>query len=368
MIVGVPSEVKEHEYRIALLPSGAEELTLAGHRVLVQRGAGAGSGITDQEYERAGAVLVNGAAEVFGEAELIVKVKEPQMAEVPLLRRGQLLFTYLHLAADEHLTRKLLESGITGLAYETLQDASGSLCLLAPMSEVAGRMSVQQAAKYLERPQGGRGLLLGGVPGVERAHVTVLGGGVVGSNAARVAAGFGASVTILDTNLERLRTLDALMPPNVSTLYSDRHTLLSELTRADVVIGAVLVRGARAPRLVRRGDLRSMKPGAVVVDVAVDQGGCVETTRPTTHGDPTYTVDGIVHYAVANMPGALGRTSTFALCHATEPYILRLAARGLEGAIREEPTFASSVNLHRGAVTHRAVADSFAFDYLPFAA
>ncbi|HET9958301.1 MAG TPA: alanine dehydrogenase [Polyangiaceae bacterium] len=363
VIVGVPKETKQHEYRTALLPVGVEELKRAGHRVLVQRGAGLGSGVRDAEYEKLGAELIDGPEGVFAGADLIVKVKEPQPAEIPMLRAGQLVFTYFHFAASESLTRGVLASGATAVAYETLQDSRGSLCLLTPMSEVAGRMSIQQGAKYLERPQEGRGILLGGVPGVEPAHITVIGGGVVGTNAAKIAAGFGAAVYVLDTNLDRLRYLDDIMPPNVTTLFSDRHTLLDQLTKADLVIGAVLSRGARTPRLVRREDLAQMKQGAVVVDVSVDQGGCFETTRPTSHADPTYVVDGVVHYAVTNMPGAVGRTSTYALCNATLPYVLKLARLGLEEAVREDPGFESAVNIHRGEVTHPAVAETFGLPY-----
>lgn len=367
MIVGVPKEAKEHEYRVALLPVGVEELTRAGHRVLVERGAGLGSGIADVEYEQCGASMLNGAHEIFGTAELIVKVKEPQESELPLLRAGQLVFTYFHLAASKSLTLGLVEAGATAIAYETLEDRWGGLPLLVPMSEVAGRLSIQQGAKYLERPQGGRGVLLGGVAGVERGHVLVLGGGVVGSNAAKMAAGLGASVTVLETQLERLRFLQDILPPSVTLLFSDRHALRDQLRRADLVIGAVLVRGARAPHLVSRADLRLMKEGAVVVDVAVDQGGCFETTRATTHANPTYVTEGVVHYAVANMPGAVGRTSTQALCNATLPYVLRLAQLGLEAAVQAAPEIASAVNVHRGAITHPAVAETFGLSYTPFA-
>jgi len=363
MIVGVPREIKDHEYRAGLLPVGVEELVRRGHAVLVQRGAGLGSGIRDEDYAKHGAVIVDAAQEVFARAELIVKVKEPQPAELALLRSGQLVFTYFHFAASQSLTLGMLASGATAIAYETLQDQHGHLKLLTPMSEVAGRMSIQQGAKYLERPQEGRGILLGGVPGVEPAHITVLGGGVVGTNAAKIAAGFGASVYVLDTNLERLRYLDDVMPQNVTTLFSDRHTVLDQLAKADLVVGAVLIRGARTPRLVRREDLKIMKPGAVVVDVAVDQGGCFETTRPTTHGDPTYVVDEIVHYAVANMPGAVGRTSTYALCNATLPYVLELADGGL-GAALENPELEGAVNVCGGKVTQAAVAETFGLDYV----
>ena len=366
MIVGIPKEIKEHEYRAGMLPVGVEELSRAGHRVLVQKGAGLGSGIRDVDYERSGGTLVGQAEEIFATADLVVKVKEPQSSEVALLREGQLVFTYFHFAADEALTRGVLASGATAIAYETLQDRRGNLCLLTPMSEVAGRMSIQQGAKFLERPQEGRGILLGGVPGVEPAHITVLGGGVVGTQAARIAAGFGASVCVLDTNLERLRYLDDIMPDNVTTLFSDRHTILDQLAKADLVIGAVLIRGARTPRLVKREDLKTMKPGAVVVDVAVDQGGCFETTRPTSHADPTYVVDGVVHYAVTNMPGAVGRTSTYALCNATLPYALQIANQGLAGAAAQNPDIVSAVNVHRGQVTNLAVAETFGIPYVPF--
>jgi alanine dehydrogenase len=359
MLVGIPKEIKAHEYRAGILPVGVEELFRAGHRILVQKGLGLGSGIRDADYERSGAVVVEQAEEIFSVAELVVKVKEPQPSEIALLREGQLVFTYFHFAASEALTRGVLASGATAIAYETLQDRRGNLCLLTPMSEVAGRMSIQQGAKYLERPQEGRGILLGGVPGVEPAHITVLGGGVVGAQAAKIAAGFGASVAVLDSNLDRLRYLDDIMPHNVTTLFSDRHTILDQLGKADLVIGAVLIRGARTPRLVRREDLALMKPGAVVVDVAVDQGGCFETTHPTTHSEPTYLVDGIVHYAVANMPGAVGRTSTYALCNATLPYVLQLANRGLAQATKQNPDLVSAINIHRGQVANLAVADTF---------
>lgn len=367
MIVGVPREIKAHEYRVGMLPVGVEELVRAGHRVIVESSAGLGSGLLDQHYAEVGAELTADAARIWDEADLIVKVKEPQEPEWQRMRPDQLIFTYFHFAADQALTEAVQRSGATAVAYETLQDDAGRLCLLTPMSEVAGRMSIQQGAKYLERPQEGRGILLGGVPGVEPAHITILGGGVVGTNAAKVAAGFGARVTVLDTNVERLRYLDDVMPPNVTTLYSDRHTILQEIQRADLVVGAVLLRGARAPRLIRREDLALMKPGAVLVDVAVDQGGCVETTRPTTHGQPTFIVEGVVHYCVANMPGAVGRTSTYALCNVTLPYVLRLANHGLEGACELDPHFVTAINIHRGRITHPAVAATFNLSYRPMA-
>ena len=359
MIVGVPSEVKTDEYRIAMLPVGVEELIKRGHEVIVQAGAGLGSGLADHDYLRAGATLVASGPEVFERADLIVKVKEPQASEFSLVRPGQLLFTYFHFAASRELTDAMIDSGASCLAYETLRDSHGRLPLLTPMSEVAGRMSIQQGAKYLEKPQMGRGILLGGIPGVAPAHITVLGGGVVGANAARIAAGFQADVVILDVDLDRLRYLDDVMPANVNTLYSDRHNILEQLQRADLVIGSVLIPGAKAPQLVLAEDLRQMKPGSVVIDVAVDQGGCIETSRPTTHSDPTFVVDEVIHYCVANMPGAVGRTSTFGLCNATLPWVLRLATSGLQEAIANSPPLRQSLNIHQGKVTNEAVAGAF---------
>jgi alanine dehydrogenase len=340
----------------------------AGHRVLVERGAGVGSGIADDQYAAVGAQLVGDPAEVWGAADLIVKVKEPQPAELAALRPGQLVFTYFHFAADRALTDGVVASGATAVAYETLREDSGKLPLLTPMSEVAGRMSIQEGAKYLERPQLGRGILLGGVPGVAPAQVVILGGGVVGSNAAKVAAGFGARVTVLDIHLDRLRFLDEIMPSNVTTLYSDRHTIRSQLAAADLVVGAALVPGARAPRLIERQDLAGMQNGAVIVDVSIDQGGSADTSRPTTHDDPTYVVDGIVHYCVANIPGAVGRTSTYALCNATLPYALQLATYGLRDAARNNPAFVSAINTHDGRLTNQAVAEAFGLEascYVP---
>ena len=366
MRIGVPREVKSDEYRVAMLPVGVDELTHAGHEVLIEAGAGLGSGISDESYASNGARIVSTAAEVWELAELIVKVKEPQSTEWPLLRPGQLVFTYFHFAASEELTKKILARGITAIAYETLRGPKGDLPGLTPMSEVAGRMSIQEGAKYLERPQLGRGILLAGVPGVAPAHIAILGGGVVGKNAARIAAGFQADVVILDVNVDRLRYLEDIMPPNVNTVFSDRHNIREQLQLADLVIGAVLVEGARAPRLVKRDDLKLMKPGAVIIDVAVDQGGCVETTRPTTHSSPTYVVDGIVHYCVTNMPGAVGRTSTYALCNVTLPYVLRLANQGLKAMATADPGFANAINLHDGKVTNKPVADTFQLPFSPF--
>ena len=366
MIVGVPREIKQDEYRVGMLPVGVEELTQAGHRVLVERGAGLGSGITDEQYAVHGAQIVDVPAAVWVQADLVVKVKEPLEREWPLLRRGQLVFTYFHFAADERLTREVLATGVTAIAYETLRGPKGDLPCLTPMSEVAGRMSIQEGAKYLERPQEGRGILLGGVPGVAPAHITVLGGGVVGKNAARIAAGFQADVVIMDVNVERLRQLDDVLPANVNTIFSDRHNIREELRLADLVIGSVLIPGARAPRLVTRSDLKLMKPGAVIIDVAIDQGGCFETSQPTTHSKPTYIVDGIVHYCVTNMPGAVGRTSTYALCNVTFPYALRIANLGLEAACTRDPGLREAVNMHAGQVTNRAVAETFGMEYSEF--
>jgi alanine dehydrogenase len=359
MIVGVPRETKRDEYRVGLLPVGAEELVRAGHTVLVERGAGAGSGLADDAYAAAGATLVSDAAAVFGGAELVVKVKEPQPAELARIRAGQVVFTYFHLAADRRLTEGFLATGATALAYETLRDDRGRLPLLIPMSEVAGRMSIQEGAKYLERPQMGRGILLGGVPGVAPANVLVLGAGTVGANAAKVAAGFGANIALLDTSLERLRYLDDVTPPNIDCLYSDRHTIRERLGWADLVIGSVLIPGARAPHLVERDDLRLMKPGAVIIDVAIDQGGCVATSRPTTHAEPTFIVDDVVHYCVTNMPGAVGRTSTYALCNATLPYVMQLVRGGLPAAARDSAAIRSAVNIYEGRLVQEAVAAAF---------
>ena len=359
MIVGVPREIKQDEYRVALLPVGAEELTNAGHRVLLERGAGLGSGISDELYRDNGAEIVDTAAQIYGEAQLVIKVKEPQPSEHSLLRRGQTLFTYFHFAADEELTRNILDTGVVAVAYETLRGRNGDLPCLTPMSEVAGRMSIQEGAKYLERPQEGRGILLGGVPGVSPARILILGGGVVGKNAAQIAAGFQADIAILDVSVDRLRYLEDIMPANVNTLFSDRHNIREQLMQADLVIGAVLIPGALAPSLVSRADLKLMKPGAVIIDVAVDQGGCVETTRPTTHSDPTYIIDGIVHYGVTNMPGAVGRTSTYALGNVTFPYALRIANHGIHAACAMDGGLAEAVNMFDGRLTNQAVADTF---------
>jgi alanine dehydrogenase len=359
MIVGVPKEIKTDEYRVAMIPVGVEELTRAGHKVLIQAGAGQGSGISDEQYSANGAEIVPEAADVWKRSDLIVKVKEPLPDEWPHMRSGQIVFTYFHFAADEKLTKAVIQSGITAIAYETIKDAKGTLPLLTPMSEVAGRMSIQEGAKFLERPFEGRGILLGGVPGVLPANVVILGGGIVGANAAKVAAGLGANVTILDVNLDRLRYLDDVMPKNVTTLFSDRHNIRESLDRADLLIGAVLIPGARAPFLVKREDLKRMRPRAVIIDVAIDQGGCVETSKPTTHSNPTYMIDDVVHYCVTNMPGAVGRTSTYALTNVTLSYVLQLAKKGYDKAVRENAALGNGVNIHRGKVTNAAVAATF---------
>ena len=358
MIIAVPKEVKPDEYRVAMTPAGAHLLTAAGHRVLIERQAGAGSGIADEEFAAVGAEMVSGAADLWSQADMIVKVKEPQPAEFPGMRRGQIVLTYFHFAADKQLVRACLDAGITAIAYETIGDRGGpgrGLPCLTPMSEVAGKMSIQEGAKYLEKPQMGRGILLGGVPGVAPANVLILGAGVVGHNAAKIAAGLGANVTLMDINLDRLRYVDDVMPANVSTVYSDPLTIRQYLRDADLVIGAVLIPGARAPRLVTAADLKNMKNGAVIVDVAIDQGGCIETARPTTHRDPTYVVDGVVHYCVTNIPGAVGRTSTFALCNATLPYARAIANQGWIKAAQIDPGLAAGLNIQDGKIVHEAV-------------
>lgn len=359
MIVGTPKEIKADEYRVALVPAGVERLTKAGHNVLIERSAGLGTGIPDDEYEGAGAEIVESPEEIYERADLIVKVKEPLPQEYSLIRPGQIVFTYFHFAASEELTRAMMESGAVCVAYETIQTPDGLLPLLTPMSEVAGRMAIQEGAKYLERPMEGRGILLAGVPGVPPARVVILGGGVVGANAAKIAAGIGANVTILDINLDRLRYLDDVMPKNVTTLYSNAYTIRDSLREADLLIGAVLVRGARAPVLVTRDMLKLMKPGAVIVDVAVDQGGCIETIRPTTHHDPVYIVDGIVHYGVANMPGAVAGTSTYALTNETLPYVLRIAERGYPEAMIADDTLKAGLNIVSGKVVLKEIADQY---------
>ncbi len=365
MIVGVPKEIKQDEYRVAMLPVGVEELVRRGHKVLIEAGAGTGSGLPDSDYVQSGAELIAAPAEIFARADMIVKVKEPQKSEISMIRKGQVVFTYFHLAADRELTEGLLKTGSTCVAYETLADDQGRLPLLTPMSEVAGRMSIQEGAKFLERPQMGRGILLAGVPGVAPAHITILGGGVVGANAAKIAAGFRADVAILDINMERLRYLDDVMPPNVDCLFSDRHTIREQLSRADLVIGAVLIPGAKAPMLVSNELVAEMKPGSVLVDIAVDQGGCFEDTHATTHADPTYAVHNSLFYCVANMPGAVPNTSTYALTNATLPYTVALADKGWEQACRDDHSLALGLNTHQGQVTNAPVAEAHGMDAVP---
>ena len=365
MLIGVPREIKTNENRVALVPAGAEALVQHGHQLFIERGAGLGSGFSDAQYEAAGATVLETAEEVWARAEMIMKVKEPIAVEYPRIRDGQLLFTYFHFAADEALTRALVDSRAVAVAYETVQLPSGELPLLTPMSEVAGRMAVQAGAKYLERYHGGRGLLLGGVPGVPPADVVILGGGVVGTNAARIAAGMGAHVHILDVALERLRYLSDVMPANCDLIYSNRYNILEQLGHADLLIGAVLLPGAKAPMLVKREDLKLMKPGSVIVDVAVDQGGCVETIHPTTHEDPIYEIEGVIHYGVANMPGGVPRTSTLALTNATFPYAARLARDGWKEAARRDPALALGLNIVNGKIVYPGVAEAFGLELPP---
>lgn len=365
MLIGVPKEIKNHEYRIGMTPSGVRELVGAGHDVIVQRDGGTAIGLTDDQYVAAGARIIDSAEEIFATADMIIKVKEPQPNECKMLRPGQLLFTYLHLAPDPEQTKLLVESGAVCIAYETVTDDRGGLPLLAPMSEVAGRMAIQAGAHSLEKAQGGLGTLLGGVPGVAPGKVTVIGGGVVGVNAARMALGLGADVTILDRSLPRLKELDALYGPQLKTLYSTADAIESEVTQADLVVGAVLIPGAAAPKLVTREHLSKMKDGAVLVDVAIDQGGCFETSRATTHQEPTYEVDGVIHYCVANMPGGVARTSTFALTNATLPFALALANKGYKQALKDDAHLLNGLNVHEGKVTYKAVADVLGYEYQP---
>jgi len=364
MLIGVPKEIKNHEYRVGLTPASVREVVAHGHKVIVQAAAGAGIGASDADYTAAGAQVLATAEEVFARAEMIIKVKEPQAEERKRLKRGQVLFTYLHLAPDPDQTRDLLASGVTGIAYETITAPGGGLPLLAPMSEVAGRMSVQAGAHCLEKAAGGMGVLLGGVPGVPPAKIVILGGGVVGYNAARIAVGSGAHVVILDRNINVLRRLDDIFGPQVVTVFSNSENIDKHVLSADLVIGAVLVAGAAAPKLVSRAMVAKMKPGSVLVDVAIDQGGCFETSRPTTHADPTYVVDGVVHYCVANMPGGVPRTSTYALNNATLPYVLELAAHGFREALRRNPHLMAGLNVHEGKLTCREVAEALNLDYV----
>jgi len=365
VIVGLPKEIKDNEYRVGLTPAGVRALTDAGHQVIVEKGAGEGSGFEDALYQRAGGRLIDSADEVWKSADMIVKVKEPIAPEYPRMREGQLLFTYLHLAPDHELTKQLIERKVTGIAYETITDRRGTLPLLTPMSEVAGRMAIQVGAHYLEKMSGGRGILLGGVPGVPAARVVIIGGGVVGTNAAKIAVGMGAHVTMIDNNLDRLRELDDIFLSKISTLASSAYMIHDAISQADLIVGAVLVPGAAAPKLVTKSMLKDVPNGAVIVDVAVDQGGCIETTHPTTHSNPTYYVEGVLHYCVANMPGAVPRTSTFALTNATLPYALKLANKGFMQAISSDQGLKEGVNTYAGHCTYEAVA---AAQGIPFTA
>jgi alanine dehydrogenase len=364
MLIGVPKEIKNHEYRVGLTPAVVRELKANGHSIIVENDCGAGIGLENDQYVTAGAEVVNSAAEIFARADMVVKVKEPQSAECKMLRQGQILFTYLHLAPDPEQTRLLVDSGATCIAYETVTDANNGLPLLAPMSEVAGRMSIQEAAVCLEKSKQGSGVLLGGVPGVEPANVVVIGGGVVGLNAARMAVGLGANVTILDRSIARLKQIDETFDGRIKTLFSTTEAIENQIKTADAVIGAVLIPGAAAPKLVTREMLSLMKKGSVLVDVAIDQGGCFETSRATTHADPTYIVDGIIHYCVANMPGGVARTSTFALNNATMPFVLTLANKGFKTALMDDENLRNGLNVHNGMVTIEAVAEALGYSYV----
>ena len=365
MLIGIPKEIKNHEYRVGLTPSSVREATAHGHDVIIETNAGAGIGCSNDDYVAAGAKIVDTAAEIFAKSEMIVKVKEPQKVEYEQLREGQLLFTYLHLAPDPEQTEGLIKSGVTAIAYETVTDKNGGLPLLAPMSEVAGRMAPQVGAAALQKANGGRGMLLGGVPGVAPAKVVVIGGGVVGTNAARIAAGMGADVIILDKNVKRLTYIDDVFGPRIKTQYATIDDTEALVYDADMVVGAVLIPGAAAPKLIHKNQLSKMKPGSVIVDVAIDQGGCFETSKATTHADPTYIVDDVVHYCVANMPGAVARTSTFALNNATLPFTLALADKGWKKACQEDPHLAAGLNVHEGRITYEAVARDLGYDYIP---
>lgn len=365
MIIGIPKEIKDDEYRVGIVPAGVKDLVANGHRVLVEKDAGTGSGIIDQEYKMEGAEMINDHAEIYAEAEMIMKVKEPLPSEYDLLKEGQILYAYFHLAPAEKLTEALLKQKIIGIAYETVEQEDGSLPLLIPMSEVAGRMAIHEGAKYLEREKGGRGILLGGVPGVKPGNVVILGGGIVGSNAARMAVGTGANVVLLDVNLEKLRYLDDVFGGRITTLSSNSHNIIESIERADLVIGAVLLTGAKAPKLITREMLTYMQKGSVIIDVCIDQGGSLETSRPTTHSNPTYVEEGVIHYCVANMPGALARTSTFALTNATFPIALQLANNGFKKAIEKNNALKKGVNVCHGEVTHLSVSKALNLPYVP---
>lgn len=366
MIIGVPKEIKTHEYRVALLPAGVIELRKNGHDVIIEKNAGLGSSYPDELYIEAGAEILETAEEVWKRADMIMKVKEPIAKEYPLIREGQILFTYMHFAAEKALTEAVMKSKSVAIAYETVERADRSLPLLIPMSEVAGRMAAQEGAKYLEKTQGGRGVLLGGIPGVRPANVLVLGGGIVGINSARIAAGMGANVYIMDVNMNRLRYLDEVLPKNITTMFSSEGNIREILGDMDLVIGAVLIPGAKAPHLIKRDMLKLMKPGAVLVDVAIDQGGCIETARPTTHDNPIYEVDGIVHYCVANMPGAVPNTSTRGLTNVTLPYAIQIANKGWKQAVKENRELELGLNIVNGTIVYKDVAEAFGFDWKPF--
>jgi alanine dehydrogenase len=359
LIIGVPKELKDNEFRVGVVPGGVEELAAAGHSVLIEKGAGLGSGITDAEFREAGAEMVARREDLFRRAEMILKVKEPQPSEISLIRRGQILFCYFHFAASRELTQAILKTKSVAIAYETIRLSSGEHPLLTPMSEVAGKMAIQEGAKYLERSMGGKGILLGGVTGVRPAKVVILGGGVVGSNAAKTAAGVGARVTVLDVNPGRLRHLAEILPKNVTTLVSNRRVIREEVREADLLIGAIYIEGAKASRLVTEEMVKQMKPGSVIVDVAIDQGGCVETARPTTHSKPVYTQHGIVHYCVTNIPGAVGMTSTYALTNSTLPFVLEIARHGYQEAVKKNPAIQHGLNIDRGRLVHPAVKAAF---------
>ena len=365
MKIGLPKEVKNHEYRVGMVPNHVRALTQRGHTVYVERGAGLGSGFMDQQYESAGAQMADSAEFVWTQSEMIVKVKEPVASEYDLIQEGQLIYTYLHLAADPTLTEVLLKKNVSGVAYETIETADGRLPLLVPMSQVAGRMATQVGAQYLQKANGGKGVLLGGVPGTRRGRVVILGGGVVGTHAAQIAVGMGADVRILDINAQRLEQLDFMFNGRVQTLYSDPYVIAEQAKQADLIIGAVLIAGAKAPTLINRQLISQMEPGTVVVDVAVDQGGCIETCHPTTHDAPTFLVDNVVHYCVANMPGAVSRTSTLALNNTTRPHLLALVEHGVEEACRKDPSLLLGLNTYRGKCTHQAVATSLGYEYSP---
>ncbi|MFQ5705928.1 MAG: alanine dehydrogenase [bacterium] len=367
MIIGIPKEIKPNENRVSLIPVGVELLRTNGHTVLVEKGAGVGSGFLDEEYSQAGAEIIFAPDEIYSRADMIMKVKEPLPQEYPLIKEGQIVFTYFHFAASRQLTTAMIERNCVAIAYETVQNSQGHLPLLVPMSEVAGRMSIQEGARYLEKLHGGKGILLGGVPGVEPASVVIIGGGIVGTNAAKIAAGLGAKVTILDVNLDRLRYLDDVMPKNVISLMSNPANIRRAISEADLVVGSVLIPGAKAPKLITRDMLKFMKRGSVIVDVAVDQGGCVETIKPTTHANPTYEIDGVIHYGVANMPGGVPMTSTVALTNATLPYAIEIANHGFPAIISVSDEIAKGVNIAYGRVTYRGVAEAFGLDYTPVA-